>query len=156
MVKTLTLVRTALLLSMLLLGISVASASEVTGTLSSGIGGTTGSSSSQASGTLGSDVGGGGGSLGGTVTDGSGSNGGGGGSSSGGGNSSGNSSGGGRNQSGGSVLGASDTQGVSSPSFPNAGYRPDEETKPWATAMIGLTLFTLLALTFGHYTTRRP
>lgn len=98
-------------IALALMGITFAYASEVTGVLSSDA-----SSAPLNSGTLNGDVTSDGSTLSGTVTSDSDSS-----SSSGGGGSSRSSS----NSPSGAVLGAS-TSNVSAPSFPNAGFAPDE------------------------------
>ena len=131
--------RFALILPMLCLGVGVASASEVTGTLSTAIGGGSGS---QTTGTLDSTVEGS--TLGGTVTGGNGSN------------SSGGRArvGGSQNQNGnGQVLGLSDSRTVGSPAFPNAGFYPDDDEEDdndiweslFALATIGFLAYAGLA-----------
>lgn len=153
MTNTRTTIHIVLLLSVMFLLTLVASASEVTGTLSSGINGSSGTASnSQASGTLGSTVNDEA-TLGGTVTSSNGSSGGGG-------SSSGGRSNNGGNNSNGSVLGASDTNNLGSPSFPNAGFDPgdgdEEEEGTWITIMAALMSFSLLAFAFGHYSSKQP
>lgn len=136
MSKTIIITRTLSVFALLFIGVTSASASEVTGTLSSGLGGNSSGGNSETSGTLGSTVSDN--TLGGTVT---------------GGNS--NSSGGGGNNRAagtGQVLGLSTTN---SPSFPNAGFDPDdgddEEDSIWESLMVLATIAGLMTFVATRY-----
>ena len=123
MTKKLTILHLAILTALMLMGISSAYASEVTGTLSSGS-----ATASQTTGSVGGSVGSEN-TLSGSV---SGSN-----------SSSGNSSG--SNNSAGEVLGAS-IANAASPSFPNAGFGPSEPNVLQNIFVTGLVLTTILFL----------
>jgi hypothetical protein len=140
MSKIIMMARLTLLLPILCLGTLVASASEVTGTLSTGVDQTTTGGGSQTGGTLGSTVSQD--TLAGTVTDGNSSGGNGGNSSR---------SGNNRDPNGnGSVLGLSDsrTLAVANPTFPNTGFDPDEDDEEFD---IWETLFALATISFLAY-----
>lgn len=139
MSKTIIITRTLSVFALLFIGVTSASASEVTGTLSTGLGGNNSGGNSETSGTLGSTVSSD--TLGGTVTGGNSS----------GGNSSG---GGGSNRAAGTgqVLGLSTTN---SPSFPNAGFDPDdgddEEDSIWESLMVLAAIAGLMTFAATRY-----
>lgn len=138
MSKTIIVTRGFVLFALMLIGVASASASEVTGTLSSGIGGNNSGGNSETSGTLSSAVDSN--TIGGTVVSGNSSGSGGGGRSSGG------------NRGTGQVLGLSTTN-TNTPAFPNTGYDPgsgpddDEDYDIWGTLMVLAVVGSLFTLT---------
>lgn len=148
MSKTIIVTRTLSICAVLLIGVTSASASEVTGSLSSGLNGNTSNPSSETSGTLNSSVESN--TIGGTVTESNSNSGGSGGG------------GGSRNNQNeptgtGQVLGVSTTN---SPSFPNAGFNPgdgddEEDYDVWETLMVLASVGGLMTFAAARYQKRR-